>query len=126
MNAPGGECRTKITQREKFHRVWKEQSPNIEAHGCGECIGNNPYIRSKKLLILPFLVIRDRFKVDKICTGIFCNLFDLHLPEVGRFNLQLATSDSNNSEMRLFDSFSYLLTFPYIQFHVLHLKILER
>lgn len=72
----------------------------------------------KKILVLFLVFVRDRFEIYELSTNIFRDEFDLHLSEVGCFNLDLAAGYCNNAVFWLSYSLSYLLTLAYINFHL--------
>ena len=73
--------------------------------------------------MLFFLVIIGyRFHEHNLGTDIFCNLFNLKLPEMGGFDLQLSPGNGNNPELWGLDTFADFLAFSDINLHglVLH------
>ena len=57
------------------------------------------------------------FHVDQFGLDILGNLLDLEFSEVGRFNLDLATGNSNDTVLRGLNTLADFLAFTYVNLH---------
>jgi len=57
------------------------------------------------------------FQKDNLSADILCDLFDLKLPEMDRFNLEFATGNCNDAVLRRLNTLANFLAFTNVYFH---------